>query len=78
MVFARVADFLTPTPTRSSLVDDGGRRRAVAMDTVEKYSAVGSSAVTEQDVDDEAARPPYIHVSRKTCHGSLEETDEAR
>ena len=80
MVLARVADFFTPAPTRSSLTDDGGRNRSYAMDTVERYATIGgTAAVEEEEVDDEAARPPYIHVCREPSallRNALEETDE--
>ncbi|KAF2108921.1 mitochondrial carrier domain-containing protein [Lophiotrema nucula] len=62
MVLARVADFFTPAPTRSSFVDDGGRRSSYAMDPVEEYVPIGSTAAVEEEVDHEAARPPYIHA----------------
>lgn len=60
MVFARVANlFTTAIPGTSSLVDDG---RRVSAFTMEGMPQIGGRSAVEEEVDDEAARPPYIHV----------------
>lgn len=68
MVLARVANLFTttiPGTPSNSLVDDGRRGVAFAMPESQSPEA-GGVAVMEQEVDDEAARPPYIHVGAST------------
>ena len=65
MVFARVTNFFTTAiPGTSSLVDDGRREAAFRMEgKLPQFVGVAdTSAKVEPEVDDEAARPPYIHV----------------
>jgi hypothetical protein len=61
MVLARVASFFTPstaTPGTSTVADDGQG----ASPAMEMLSPIGGGAVAEQEIDDEAARPPYLHA----------------
>lgn len=57
MVLARVADFFTNRGSTSNLVDRHQRHDASALPRIES-----PAAVEEDEVDDEAARPPYLHV----------------
>lgn len=66
MVLARVANLFSPG-IPNSLVDNGRNEGEFAMEGVAslpdiRQEAVADSAVVEVEVDDEAARPPYIHV----------------
>jgi hypothetical protein len=61
MVLARVANlFTTAVPETNSLVDDGHREAAFAMEGT--LPDIGVPAAIEEEIDHEAARPPYIHV----------------
>ena len=72
MVFARVANFFTTAdPGSNSLVDDGSRGGGgFKMEgKLPKFGGAKDTPIThpvEQavEVDEEAARPPYIHVRR--------------
>ncbi|KAF1912848.1 mitochondrial carrier protein [Ampelomyces quisqualis] len=57
MVLARVADFFTNRGSTSNLVDHHQRHDASALPGIES-----PAAVEEDEVDDEAARPPYLHA----------------
>ncbi|KAF2127522.1 mitochondrial carrier protein [Dothidotthia symphoricarpi CBS 119687] len=62
MVLARVANFFTngdSTPTHS-IVDDG--RRADTMPAESVRDITQAAAVVDEGMDDEAARPPYLHA----------------
>jgi hypothetical protein len=57
MVLARVANFFTASDSKEQFVDDGREGGALAMEHVgTMQETVG------EEVDLEAARPPYIHV----------------
>jgi hypothetical protein len=61
MVFARVANLLSPGDT-SNLVDDGRDGPQHTMESLE-HAPVNRAEAVAEDVDDlEASRPPYIHV----------------
>jgi hypothetical protein len=63
MVLARVANFFTPNAAESEssrLVDNGGEGTASAMEEARLSDA--DIGVREEEVDHEAARPPYIHA----------------
>lgn len=60
MVLARVANFFT-TGIPNSLVDDGRKDGVFSMEDLGSLPDVGTEAAVEE-VDHEAARPPYIHV----------------
>lgn len=60
MVFARLADYFATADQRSSLVDHGRRGSSSPMESVGELPQV--KAIAEEEVDDDAARPPYIHA----------------
>jgi len=61
MVLARVANFFTNGDATNDLVDDSRSNVAVAMHNLEPaVDSVGRAV--EEEVDDEAARPPYVHA----------------
>ena len=72
MVFARVANFFTTAdPGSNSLVDDGARGGGgFKMEgKLPKFGGAKDTPIThpveqEVGVDEEPARPPYIHVRR--------------
>ncbi|KAF1936913.1 mitochondrial carrier protein [Clathrospora elynae] len=61
MVLARVANFFTHGDSTHSLVDD---RRNVAhtVHTAESAMANTAQRVAAEEIDEDAARPPYLHV----------------
>jgi hypothetical protein len=62
MVLARAADNFTTGGAANTLVDDGpGNGGATHRVEPAGAAAVGGPAV-ELDIDDDAARPPYLHV----------------
>ena len=61
MVLARVANFFTNGDATNDLVDDSRSNVAAAMHNLEPaVDSVGRAV--EEEVDDEAARPPYVHA----------------
>lgn len=62
MVFARVANLLTNGGSTPNLVQDGWGNDASTMQRVESRVADTAGAVMEDEIDDEAARPPYLHA----------------
>lgn len=60
MVLARVANFFTNGDFTTNLVDKRSND-ASAMQKLETMADTIGSTV-EEEIDDEAARPPYIHV----------------
>lgn len=69
MVLARVANFFTSSEPSSAFAEDvsGGTRLGVGFTAYRKPETMGYQG-TEEEVDAEAARPPYIHVRRHaTC-----------
>lgn len=67
MVFARLADFFATADQRLNLVDNGRRGSSSPMESVGELphfaaDGGGSGANAHDEVDDEAARPPYIHA----------------
>ncbi|KAF2800990.1 mitochondrial carrier protein-like protein [Melanomma pulvis-pyrius CBS 109.77] len=62
MVLARVANFFSSDST-TNLVDNGQKRRSLPMESVGALSSQGAGPVVEvEEVDEEAARPPYLHA----------------
>lgn len=61
MVLARVADFFTNGGTPSNLVDNQ-RNDGSTMQRVESSMADAVVRAVEEEIDDEAARPPYLHA----------------
>lgn len=68
MVLARVANLFTDGGSTSNLVQDGWGNDASTMQKVESRAADAVGAVLDDDIDDEAARPPYLHVRRPRQH----------
>lgn len=63
MVLARVANFFTNGDDAThDPVDNGRRAEGGAMDKARDIAQ--AAAVVDDEVDDEAARPPYLHVRR--------------
>jgi hypothetical protein len=63
MVLARVANFFTNGGSTNDLVvDDNGRYAAGAMQRVESSVVEAVERAASEEIDDEAARPPYLHV----------------
>ena len=60
MVFARLADYFATADERLSLADNATRGSSSPMESVGELPQIGPSV--EDEVDEEAARPPYIHV----------------
>jgi hypothetical protein len=68
MVLARVANFFTNGGSTNDLGDDNGRYAAGAMQRIESTVAEAVDRAAEEEIDDEAARPPYIHVRVPSLH----------
>lgn len=68
MVLARVANFFTTGEPTYKLIEEGRR------DGVDTMESIGSSAentakVIAEEIEDDEARPPYLHVrSRQRWH----------
>lgn len=71
MVFARVASFFTTetaTPESPRLANNGTGDKLGAMDGIP--ARVGEALAGEVEIDEDARRPPYIHVGAlfwRTC-----------
>lgn len=68
MVLARVANFFTNGDATNSLAHDSQSNVAASMHSME--SAVDLDTVggaIEDEIDHEAARPPYLHVRWMPC-----------
>lgn len=63
MVFARVANLFTGDSTHN-LTHNGRQDGATAVDPVELPMADTQRRAIADEVDDEASRPPYLHVRR--------------
>jgi hypothetical protein len=61
MVLARAADNFTTGGAANTLVGEGPAGYGAPMHSVEPAVAEAVGGV-EQDIDDDAARPPYLHV----------------
>lgn len=68
MVLARVANLFTDGGSTSNLVQDNWGNDASTMQKVESRVADAADAVMEEEIDDEAARPPYLHVRNPHQH----------
>lgn len=69
MVLARVANFFTHGDSAGTLIEgtrDYVANTARAMESPMEDTKRG--AVEEADIDDEAARPPYLHVRMPSLH----------
>jgi hypothetical protein len=62
MVLARVANFFTNGDAASNLTNTTRRHDATAMEKVRSTPAETMGGAIEEEIDDEAARPPYLHV----------------
>jgi hypothetical protein len=62
MVLARVANNLTNGDPTNSPADDQRRHVAITMQDVGSPLADTAGGMAEAEIDDEAARPPYLHV----------------
>jgi hypothetical protein len=63
MVLARVANFFTNGDSTNNLADGSRRNVASTVQTVElSMEDTRRRAVEEDEVDEDAARPPYLHV----------------
>jgi hypothetical protein len=62
MVLARVANFFTNGDQPQALGFGSPRDAAGAVDNMAESLADAAKQAVEAEVDDEAARPPYIHV----------------
>jgi hypothetical protein len=64
MVLARVANFFTNGSSTNNLVDnrsdDASTMQKIESAMVDTVDTVASAV--EEEIDDEAARPPYLHV----------------
>jgi hypothetical protein len=69
MVLARVANLFTNGDSTNRLVDDNRRDVAVTMQNIESSMADTAERVAVEEVDDEAARPPYLHVRMPSSNG---------
>jgi hypothetical protein len=62
MVLARVADTLTHGDSAQKPADDRRRHVAIPMQGGGPPMADTAGAAGAAEIDDEAARPPYLHV----------------
>lgn len=62
MVLARVANTLTNGDASSDIADNTGRNVADTMEKVASPVADTVGGAVAEEIDDEAARPPYLHV----------------
>jgi hypothetical protein len=70
MVLARVANLFTNGDATNSLTDTKRRHDAITMETVESPVADTVAGSIEGEIDDEAARPPYLHVRMPSWDGT--------
>jgi hypothetical protein len=71
MVLARVANFFTNGSSTNNLVDDARSNNASTMQKIESTMADTVGTPVPEDIDGDAARPPYLHVRMP----SLDEKD---
>ena len=69
MVLARVANFFTNGDATNDLTDNKRRDDAITMESIESPVADTVGRSTEGQIDDEAARPPYLHVRMSSWDG---------
>jgi hypothetical protein len=69
MVLARVANFLTNGDATNSLTTTTRRHDATTMEKVGSPMADTAGRTVEEEIDDEAARPPYLHVRMPSRDG---------
>jgi hypothetical protein len=62
MVLARVANFFTNGDSTIDLTDGSRRNVANTAQAVELRMEDTKRGAMEEEVDEEAARPPYLHV----------------
>jgi hypothetical protein len=62
MVLARVANFFTNGDSTTDLTDGSRRNVANTAQTMELPMEDTRRGAMEDEVDEEAARPPYLHV----------------
>lgn len=70
MVLARVATFFINGDATNNLSDSSRRNVADNMSDVgSKMADAAGISVGEEEIDDEAARPPYLHVRMPSRDG---------
>jgi hypothetical protein len=69
MVLARVANFLTNGDATNSLTNTTRRNDATTMEKIGPPMADTAGRAVEEEIDDEAARPPYLHVRMPSWDG---------
>lgn len=69
MVLARVANFLTNGDATNNLNTSDRRHDATAMEKIGSSAADTVAGAIEEEIDDEAARPPYLHVRMPSGDG---------
>ena len=62
MVLARVANFFTNGDSTTNLTDGSRRHGPSTTHAVELPMEDTKRAAMEDEIDEEAARPPYLHV----------------
>ncbi|KAI8941705.1 hypothetical protein NX059_002913 [Plenodomus lindquistii] len=62
MVLARVADFFTNGDSTQNIVDNTRQDVTHAAESMAKNAADAVQRAAEEEIDDEAARPPYLHA----------------
>jgi hypothetical protein len=62
MVLARVANFLTNGDSTTNLTDGSQRHVANTAQAMELPMEDTKRGAIEEEIDEEAARPPYLHV----------------
>jgi hypothetical protein len=69
MVLARAADNFTTGGAANTLVNDGPGNGGATHSVEPAVAAAAGGAAVEHDIDDDAARPPYLHVrALRTSH----------
>jgi hypothetical protein len=68
MVLARVANFFTNGDSTINLTDGSRRNGANTAQAVELPMEDSKRGAMEEEVDEEAARPPYLHVRMPSLH----------
>jgi hypothetical protein len=68
MVLARVANFFTNGDSTTNLTDGSRRNGANTAQAVGIATEDSKQGAMEVEVDEEAARPPYLHVRMPSLH----------
>lgn len=67
MVLARVPNFFTNGSSTNNL-NDTRSNDAITMPKIESTMADTVASAVMEEIDDEAARPPYLHVRMPNLH----------